>query len=992
LINTFNTLLGENKLVTLVSPGVDVEIIDESFYGGAGAGTVPLIVIATASNKPSPANDGTIAPYSAPSQAGKLFLATSQRELIQNFGTPTFKVVQGTPVHGYELNEFGLMTAYQFLGISNRAFILRANIDLAALESSSTPPVGAPPVGTYYLDLSKTTFGVFQSNGNAQAGKAWASQPVLYAAAGSVSTLNNTDVPAANFGTDGAFCVVVTQSDNLLYEKISGEWFQVGSTDWTAERPTTIVGRTNPGSILTTDTIVINSTTVAFDQIPDGQGGFTAGSGSVGETVTAINAAAIQNIVASVSGSGALVIQDLTGAAILVNNGNGTPLATYGITAGTTNGVGFVFTNNAQYPAGYAAGSVWIKGSQPNLGANWVVNVYTSASGFVQQIAPFYQFFPNQADGLASKDQFATAGFGTPVAGAIYVGYDPVTGTQQLRRFNGTSWANLVYEAGTIAPTVEPAAGTLYYNANFRADIMYGTGTAWEGYARKFPSSDPAGVLISGSAPLLQSDGTPLVDEDLWIDSSDLENYPMIYRYDTTQAKWILIDNTDQTSPFGIVFADARQDSGTSFSGNTSTGYAYMSEATTDMVLSNFVDPDAPDPRVYPDGMLLFNTRYSTYNVKAWNPTYFNAGGFDPNTNYAINTYTNGSGGAVFPALSNNVGRWVTASGNNVDGSPYMGRKAQRQMVVKALEAEVVSNDDIRSEMVFYNLLATPGYPELMTEMVSLNVDQKQFAFITGDTPIRMDPSGTSVTQWATNGLDVPATNEDGLTLGDDYTGVYYPWGLSTDLGGNEIMLPPSSMALCTLAYNDQVAYPWFAPAGFTRGLVTNASSVGYLTSEGEFKPVILNPGQRDTLYTNKINPIAYIPGRGLVVFGEKTLAPVATSLDRVNVARLTNYLKYNLDALVKPFLFEQNDAQTQASAQAVVAGFLNGLIGLRALSDYAVICDSTNNTASRVDANELWIDIAVKPIKAIEFIYVPVRILNTGTDITTALSATVSL
>jgi phage tail sheath protein FI len=181
------------------------------------------------------------------------------------------------------------------------------------------------------------------------------------------------------------------------------------------------------------------------------------------------------------------------------------------------------------------------------------------------------------------------------------------------------------------------------------------------------------------------------------------------------------------------------------------------------------------------------------------------------------------------------------------------------------------------------------------------------------------------------------------------------------------------------MAQNDQVAYPWFAPAGFQRGLVTNATSVGFLSPAGEFVPVILNQGQRDVLYTNEINPIAFIPGRGLIVFGQKTLSPTTTALDRINVARLANYLKYNLDVLLKPYLFEQNDSHTQSSAKTTVERFLQGLVALRALNDFVVICDSTNNTPDRIDQNQLWIDILIQPLKAIEFIYVPVRIESTA-------------
>jgi phage tail sheath protein FI len=263
--------------------------------------------------------------------------------------------------------------------------------------------------------------------------------------------------------------------------------------------------------------------------------------------------------------------------------------------------------------------------------------------------------------------------------------------------------------------------------------------------------------------------------------------------------------------------------------------------------------------------------------------------------------------------------------------------------------------------------------------MIALNVDKKEIAFIVADTPSTLPPNGTAFVNWANNSANAASNGPDALVSSTPYGAVYYPWGLSTNLDGSEVMVPASMIALRTIAYSDQVSFPWFAPAGFNRGLVTGVSSVGYLTPEDEYDPVILNQGQRDVLYQNKINPIAFIPGRGLVVYGQKTLSPVSSALDRINVARLINYLKYNLDNLAKPFLFEPNDDQTRTNVQSTFDSFMQTLVTLRALYDYAVVCDTSNNTPERIDRNELWIDIAIKPVKAIEFIYIPIRILNTG-------------
>ena len=129
----------------------------------------------------------------------------------------------------------------------------------------------------------------------------------------------------------------------------------------------------------------------------------------------------------------------------------------------------------------------------------------------------------------------------------------------------------------------------------------------------------------------------------------------------------------------------------------------------------------------------------------------------------------------------------------------------------------------------------------------------------------------------------------------------------------------------------------------------------------------------------NKINPITYLPGTGLVVYGQKTLNPYASALDRINVARLVVYIRERLQQIVKPFLFEPNDKITRDEAKQVVESLMNDLVAKRGLYDYVVICDTSNNTPDRIDRNELYIDVAIEPVKAVEFIYIPVRIKNTG-------------
>ena len=174
------------------------------------------------------------------------------------------------------------------------------------------------------------------------------------------------------------------------------------------------------------------------------------------------------------------------------------------------------------------------------------------------------------------------------------------------------------------------------------------------------------------------------------------------------------------------------------------------------------------------------------------------------------------------------------------------------------------------------------------------------------------------------------------------------------------------------------------APAGNTRGLVQNATAVGHITTDGEFKSLSLSQGQRDSMYTAKLNPIVTFPGQGTIVFGQKSLHSTTSALDRVNVARLVAYLRDRFDELARPFLFEVNDAQTRERAKIAFERFLADILSRRGLNDFAVVCDESNNTPARIDRNEMYVDVAIEPTKSAEFIYIPIRLVNTGTLATT--------
>jgi len=238
---------------------------------------------------------------------------------------------------------------------------------------------------------------------------------------------------------------------------------------------------------------------------------------------------------------------------------------------------------------------------------------------------------------------------------------------------------------------------------------------------------------------------------------------------------------------------------------------------------------------------------------------------------------------------------------------------------------------------------------------------------------MRLEDTGTAITNWATN------ANGDGLTTADPYFGVFYPSCQTTDLSGQTVVAPATHMILRTVIRSDDVAFPWLAPAGTRRGTVDNASQIGYVNAQtGEFVQTAVRQGLRDTLYENSINPITFIPGSGILNYGNKTTF-TGSSLDRINVARLVAFIRGRLETIGKNFVFEPNDTTTRDEIKNAIESLMIDLVAKRGIYDYLVVCDTSNNTPARIDANELYVDVAIEPVKAVEFIFIPVRIKNTG-------------
>lgn len=1072
--------------MALISPGVEVDVINNSTSPGAAPGTIPLIVLATADNKISPLTS-TTASGTTEANAGQLTLLTSQRDLLTQFGSPTFyKTASGTALNAYELNEYGLMTAYNVLGITNTVYVLRADIDLSQLVGTTVRPSGSPVDGSYWQSTGSTSYGVFVWNSTSQTFTGITPSIITLA------TEVTSNVPVQNYGTIGSYAIVAVNTSipqQLYYKNANNTWVEVGTTAWQASFSSVVGTAINP-TFTIGNTVVINTITV------------TATGTTLSSLVGAINGASIPGVTAAADSTGRLNLFATSAAEsngsvadgkLIIANGTGTILTNAGITAGTYFSPTIQFSNSTSVPQWLSqdttprpTGSIWIKTNNVNGGLNFslarfnaTLDTYSflATPAFANDVSANYGLDPvgggiNIAQGsvytqynvasdgtvsfllfqrittgatvitgtqanvtLVASNTFLiqveqpgsstlptatlvtltgttvaslvtqllglgianftatqnasgqivltntsggaivlTPGTGTPLTAlgitttTPYVRAYPYNGSALI----GSNWTQLPYVAEFQQPLENPAEGTLwYFNSPTDVDIMINDGTAWRGYhnvtydARGYNLSltDPLGVISAASQPTTQTDGTPLEPGDLWLNTGDLEHYPLLYRYTTnTQTStnsWVQITNTDSTSSNGVVFADARWDTA-----GTADPILDPIPVLSAFLLSDYVDLDVPNPALYPRGMLLWNTRRSGFNVKSFAFNYFNAQSFS----------------GSLPSQKNT---WKTASGNRVDGSPYMGRKAQRSIVVSAMNGALESNQDIRSERFFFNLISAPGYTEVAPQMIQLNNDIKNVAFVVSETPMRLNSNATEITNWAT-GATGKTYQDEVLNVADTYTGVWYSCGQTTDLSGNAIIMPPAYIALNTVIYSDSISYQWLSPAGTSRGVVSNATAIGYVDgTTGNFITNSVNQGLRDVLYTNNINPITFIPNSGILLWGNLTRDAngQTSALGSINVVRLINYLRYRLNILSRPFLFQPNDKITRDQISTITNQLLNTLVTQRAISDYLVVCDTSNNTPATISARELFMDVAIVPITDVEFIYIPLIIDQPGTS-----------
>jgi phage tail sheath protein FI len=349
----------------------------------------------------------------------------------------------------------------------------------------------------------------------------------------------------------------------------------------------------------------------------------------------------------------------------------------------------------------------------------------------------------------------------------------------------------------------------------------------------------------------------------------------------------------------------------------------------------------------YPNSSRFVRVKAVNYNT----PNYFDSNGV------AVSAYTasipiNGSGS--FSTATGDIKAGTGATMYNSIGATTQGLVGGNYDAMIAL----LGNADAYQ----FNVLFAPGltndtHPTQITNIIT-NTQQRGDNLFVADLTLFNGTIASAVTQAQTRDTSYAAT--------------YWPWVRIVDPAtGKQVWVPASTVIPGVYAFNDKVAAPWFAPAGINRGGLSTVL-------QAQFK---LSQGNKDTLYSSNINPLATLPRNGVVVYGNKTLQKAASALDRVNVRRLMIELKSYIRQIADTVVFEQNTIATRNSFVARVTPFLEGIQQKQGLYAYKVVMDGTNNGPAVIDQNQLVGQIYIQPTRTAEFISLDFILTPTGTE-----------
>jgi hypothetical protein len=1026
--------------MALLSPGVQVTVTDKSQYVGTQAPTVPLFFVATKYGKMRP-NSNLVATGTI--EAGVPRLITSLRESLQSYGVPIFhRDAYDQPNHGDCRNEYGLLALNQYLSLGNRAYVIRANIDLddsqenlQYLWQQATAKVvdKAKSLFANYLSAKQESNGLAIDLMSGQMGgfptkpSNW--DPVYETdTAGSIKKDANGKPVVKTAGLAYKDKVTwyenanKTFSENKILEDIL-KWSVneiVGVTSTFADRYGDFAYlRYNLKNILVGNYFDVEIPKT--EQLTDDVTGSTVGYRmyAYSDCVDPQSELAQHNLLAST------MARKVRTEYSFVNEpktGGDLGLLTQSYDADIDPDkmfMGLIGSLHQLLHSDTIGGTFKIDASA-NFTADNITQVTNAANKLTGKLSADSGVITCEVLNIAQVSNYSDTNKKWVVGAkcTIVYGFD-----------SGATTGTATHSDITTAKfEYDETDKTLKYLSPIKFTNIAANSTAY-----KFDQGVVDAVVISGSAFKIDASQTFIANSITLtgattplagtvangIVACNVTKLSKSTAYKTTNKVWDVVATCTISGDFTSTATGATSKliSGTT----TATTFTYDESKNTlsynaalsfdnivvDTATYTFTQGKAGDAITTVKTLALANS--VDIKVTSGGGTYkdgLNRNQFakmvkDVMDNYA-KTYSLYYSTHPFPK---GVG---SESQTSISRLVNTGKDAMRRMeIVKKLAQIIKSNtttnldlnpdfantSDITSDGYEFNVILCPGFPELADEMLELSARVKQEAFVIADSPMNKSPR--DVIRWGAL-QDENTVQAAYNIIRSDNRGLiayYYPHGLVTNLDGFEVFCAASGLALAAFANNDNVAYPWYAPAGPNRGVLTNSLSikqVGFVegdigTSNVRFNRVRLNDVMKDALYSDcNINPINDSLQYGIMVMGQKTRVTVGydSALGRINVARMVMYARRGLRKLLSRYLMEPNTDKTRKNVSAAVSSFLDNIKTKQGVYDYAILCDETNNTPDTIDRNELMLAIALKPTKTIEFVYCDITLVRTGDNI----------
>ena len=339
----------------------------------------------------------------------------------------------------------------------------------------------------------------------------------------------------------------------------------------------------------------------------------------------------------------------------------------------------------------------------------------------------------------------------------------------------------------------------------------------------------------------------------------------------------------------------------------------------------------------------------------------------DSGDNFLQRTNTRGTDAAFTPEMTAIGGRSGAGSPGHHDTSMHRGVNSAA-LTPTQYGTGFDKFDDV--DTITVDFLIAPGMSSrgdqttVVNDLITIAQTTRKDCVVTAS-PARTDivNNTTPVTNAVTTANTF--TNSSYLIVDSNYLKVYDKYN------DQYIQIPGNSSTAGIMAASDFNTAPWFSPAGPRRGQYVGITSLAYSPKKSE----------RDTLYKAGINPIANIPGQGVLLFGDKTKLSRPSAFDRINVRRLFLAIERAIAIAARNVMFEFNDEFTRAEFQNVVEPFLREIQGRRGITDFRVVCDTTNNTAAVIDRNEFKADVFIKPARSINYVTLSFVAVRTGVD-----------